>query len=211
MKINRLVYIIAGLMLVVVLLGLRGCKLTDKLSILEGQHKELQSTADALEKAHLKLEIETERTIAAKDAIIADRDATIADKQGQVVTGNKKLADLEAEYATLGQDKDAKIANLLSQVETLKANLTLAYGIISDKDAIITAWDAKFTAQVKLTDSWKARYETEARLHAITRQELGAIASQMRITRFTGKLKSGLVILAAGFIVYDKFIGKGSK
>jgi hypothetical protein len=198
-----------ALILVVVLAGLRACKLTDRLSVLEGQHQALTATASALGKANVKLEAEVKRINVEKDAIIADRDKTIAAKQGQVVTGNKKLSDLEAEYATLGQDKEAKISNLQSQVATLKGNLTVAYSIIADKDAIIAAWTAKLNAQVTLTDSWKARYEAEARLHAISRQELGITARKLQVARLTGTLKSGLCIAAGGYLAYTML--KGSK
>jgi len=197
-----------ALILVVVLAGLRACKLTDRLSVLEGQHQALTATASALGKANVKLEAEVKRINVEKVAIIADRDKTIAAKQGQVVTGNKKLSDLEAEYATLGQDKDAKILNLQAQVETLKGNITFKDSIIADKDAIIAAWTVKFNAQVKLTDSWKARYEAEARLHEISRQELGIMARKLSAARFTGTLKSGLCITLAGIIGYRLIAGK---
>jgi uncharacterized coiled-coil protein SlyX len=140
---------------------------------------------------------------AAQSVVIAERDATIAAKNNDISSGNKKLESLESEYETLGQDKDAKITNLQSQVATLKGNLTLAYSIIEDKDAQITAWQVKFAASEQIFSEWKKAYEDEHRLRLMAEGLVTSLEKKQSRTLFVSKLKNVALVGLAGVAAYN--------
>jgi hypothetical protein len=200
--------IAAAAVILLALAGYRACNLTDDYSELKGQYKTYVSLAEAQARARNERVNALSAMASAQNRVIEERDATIAAKQGQVVSGNKKLADLEAEFATLGQDKDAKIVNLQAQVATLKANITLAYSIISDKDAIIGAWGAKFDAQVKITDEWVRAYNDEHKLRLMSESLVSSCEKRLKASRFASGAKNIVIVAAGGWLAYNAIRGK---
>lgn len=144
-----------------------------------------------------------EKVISAKDVVIAEREAAIVSKSTQISKSNENLTRLESEYKTLGADKDAKITNLQSQVAVLKGNVTIAYGIIADKDVQITAWEVKFTTAVKISDEWKLAYEREHGLRLQCEGLVTTLEKRIRVQGFTSKLKNVAVVGLAGLAAYN--------
>lgn len=169
----------------------------------KGKYEAYRAIAGADAKAMVARVDGLEKVIAAKDKVIEERDATIAAKQGQVASGNKRLADLEAEFTTLGTDKDAKISNLQSQVAILKDNLTIAYSIIEDKDAQIGAWKIKFDTAVKISDEWKIAYEGEQKLRLMAEGLVERLENRVKTTLFVSKLKNVALVGLAGVAAYN--------
>jgi len=204
--------IIGGLTLIVIIAVARSCRLTDKLSILEGQHEILTETANSLAKSHAELEAETKKILAAKDAEIAAIKAAAGKPTPAEIAKDTTIAAQQAKIATLEAQGD--IAGALATAKAEIAEWASKFTLAEERHAtaiaaLDAAWVSKFNVQVKLTDSWKARYENEARLHDISRQELGIVSRKLQAARFTGTLKSGLVVALAGYLAYNAVKGKG--
>jgi hypothetical protein len=100
------------------------------------------------------------------------------------------------------------VANLKAQIAAWSSKFTLAQAVIAEKDKIISAWAAKFNAQVVISESWKAKYDAECRLLRLAEQGWKASESKLRWTRVMGNIKSGAVIAAAGYIIFNAIQGK---
>ncbi len=181
----------------------RYCGVTDAYSEMKGRYEAYRAVAGADARAMQERIDALEDIRAAQDAVIAERDATIAAKNKDITTGNKKLESLESEYETLGQDKDAKIVNLQSQVATLKDNLTIVYSIIEDKDAQLGAWATKFVTQEKISAEWKQAYESENRLRLMAEGLVTRLEHKVKTTLFISKLKNVAVVGLAGYAAYN--------
>ena len=169
----------------------------------KGKYEAYRAIAGADAKAMSERIDGLEKVIAAKDVVIAEREDSIVQKSQQISKSIEKLTRLESEYETLGADKDAKITNLQSQVATLKDNLTVVYSIIADKDTIISAWDAKFTAAVKISDEWKLAYEGEKKLRLQCEGLVTTLERRIATQGFVSKLKNVAVVGLAGFAAYN--------
>ncbi len=194
-----------GVVVITLLIGTayRYCGVTDAYSEMKGRYEAYRAIAGADARAMQSRIDALEDIRAAQDAVISERDATIAAKNKDISTGNKKLASLESEYETLGQDKDAKIVNLQSQVATLKDNLTIVYSIIEDKDAQLGAWVNKFDAQAKISAEWKQAYEQEHNLRLMAEGLVTSLEKKQSRTLFTSKLKNAVIVGLAGVAAYN--------
>jgi hypothetical protein len=147
--------------------------------------------------------------IKAQNVVIAERDAAIVSKSQQISTSVEKLTQLEAEYATLGTDQDAKILNLQSQVATLKANITLYQGVIADKDVQIDAWKNKYGASEKISGEWKQAYESEYNLRLMAEGLVTLCEKRLSRTLFVSKLKNIALVGLAGYATITILNQKG--
>jgi hypothetical protein len=141
--------------------------------------------------------------ITAQNKTISERDAEIVSKYQQISTSVKKLTQLEAEFATLGADNAAKVTNLVTQVATIKRNLTLAYSIIEDKDAQIGAWRIKFDTAEKISAEWKRAYEGEQKLRLMAEGLVTLCEKRQSRTLFASKLKNVAIVGLAGVAAYN--------
>jgi len=169
----------------------------------KGKYEAYRAIAGADAKAMAGRIDHLEKLVVSQNKVISDADAAIVSKSKQISTSIEKLTRLESEYETLGADKDAKITNLQSQVATLKDNLTVVYSIIADKDTIISAWDAKFTAAVKISDEWKLAYEGEKKLRLQCEGLVTTLEKRIATQGFVSKLKNVAIVGLAGYAAYD--------
>jgi len=194
-----------GVVILTLLIGTayRYCRVTDSYGEMKGKYEAYRAIAGADARAMQDRIDALEDIRVAQDAVIAERDAAIVSKSQQISTSVKKLTQLEAEYATLGTDKDAKILNLQSQVATLKGNLTVAYSIIEDKDAQLGAWAIKFDAQAKISGEWKIAYEGEQKLRLMAEGLVERLENRVKTTLFVSKLKNVALVGLAGVAAYN--------
>ena len=141
-------------------------------------------------------------SIAAKDKLLADKTTMIGHKTEIVGQLTKKQAELEAQFKLI-KDCPGQVINLSSQIVTLKDTIVTKYGIISDfgdKVVLLTAqkgdalagWDNEKRLRLACDDQ-------SAACDAVQKQ----LARDLKICRLTGKLKTGMVIAAAGYILYN--------
>ena len=127
---------------------------------------------------------------------------TIGQKDGDLTQLVQKMHRLEA-----NGDLPAQVANLKEQIAVWSSKFTLAQAVIAEKDKIISAWAAKYDAQVTISESWKAKYDAECRLLQLATQGWKSAEGKLRWTRVMSNIKSGLIVGALGYIGYSALKG----
>jgi len=202
------VYAGAGLALVVVLIAFgRACRIGDKYSRLEGRYQEALKIAKADTEVLNKTIAEKEAAIRAMDKKLATSEKTIDHLTGGIGQKNRELDALDVKLATAKTDAE-RVPILRAEVAAWAEKFSLAELTIAEKDRQIAAWETKFNSQVGISQDWILKYENEARLHKITREEISALKTRLISTRLVGTLKSGLVLAAVGYIGYSALRGK---
>jgi len=182
---------------------IRACRLYDEVSVLKGKH-------EALRVAYADLDMKSRDYIAAAKSDIEARDKAIMEKEveinrirGKVEAQDKTIAGLEAEYVNLGENKDAKIANLQAQVTAWREKFTLAEAVIAEKDAIIFDMTAKYDAQVKISAEWRGQYQRQAELHSVALERIAAMEKEWRGVRVGSRLKTYAIAAVTAGLVYS--------
>lgn len=205
-------YVIVGaaLLLLVIYLG-RSCSIRGKYQELHGEYKTLKAISD-----------EDRRQL----------NAVIAAKSAEIEQLTKKISDI---IANVGQpspaevDKDQKIAELAAKVLALEAQGDLAGALAASKAECVQlsekftlaeqrhklniweldqAWQAKYNAQVRISDAWKKQYENEAALNAVSQKLIGTLESKVKILRLKSNVKSLAIVAAGGYLAYQAIKGK---
>lgn len=202
------VYAGAGLALIIALIAFgRACRIGDKYSRLEGQYQE------ALRITRIDAEIlnqtiaEKEKAIAALDKRLVASAQAVGHLTGAIGQKDSDLAGLDAKLKDAKTDAE-RVPILRAEVAAWAEKFNLAELTIAEKDKQIEAWEAKFSSQVTISESWKQKFENEARLHEISRDEISALKARLISTRLVGTLKSGLIVAAIGYIGYQAIRGK---
>jgi hypothetical protein len=139
--------------------------------------------------------------IAEKDKLLAAKTDTIARKDTIINGLGARQSELEAEYVTL-KNCDSRLVNLTLQVVNLEDTIKVKDGIISDKDDMIFLLTAqKFDALAGWENTKKMLSAAEAQANACdaVRKQL---ARDLKIKQLTGTVKTGIVLAAAGYVLY---------
>ncbi len=205
MKINNTVKLIGvGIVAILAVAFLmRSCTLYDKVSELKGEHEALQIAYADLDMKSREMIAAYQQDIAAKDKAIAEANHTVGIIKDKLKTKDAAIADLEAEYVNLGENKDAKISNLQAQIAVWKDKFTLAEGIIAEKDAIIFDLTAKYETQVKITLEWKASYDRQTELHSVCLERITAMEKEWRGVKFASRVKTYVIAAVGAALVYS--------
>ena len=187
-----------------------GLRIRDKASVVAGQYEEALTQERVNGKA-LTLQIaKANEVVAQKNTIIAEKNAAIGHLTNAIGRKDSDLTQLVQKMHRLEVNGDlpAQVANLKAQIAAWSSKFTLAQAVIAEKDKVISAWAAKFNAQVVISESWKAKYDAECRIRHLAEQGWKASESKLRWTRVMGNIKSGAVIAAAGYIIFNAIQGK---
>lgn len=197
----KLVAVIVTLSVAVVFLLMDKCGNSGKLDRLKGQHEEHSKVA-TLER-QLKEEIinDQQEEIEKQDLLIAKTNKEVEIKNRLVSKLDSTIADLEDEFGNLEQ-QDAKIGNLLQQVEAWKEKFSLAQGIIADKDSDIFSINKKYEAQLIVSNQYKELYESSLGEIKILKDINKAQDWQIKKLRLTSNLKTGIVGLLVAATIY---------
>lgn len=205
-------YVFAGvvLLLLVVFLG-RSCAIRGKYLELKGEYKTLKAISDEDRK---------------------QLNAVIAAKSAEIEQLTKKISDIIANAGQPSQaevEKDQQIAELSAKVHALEAQGDLAGALAASKAEcaqwaakftlaeerhkadifnLNTAWQAKFDAQVSISESWKQDRDNEHKLRLLAEDMNSVLESKVKSLQLTGKAKSLLVIAGAAYLGYQA-ISKG--
>jgi len=182
---------------------MRSCTLYDKVSELKGEHEALQVAYADLDMKSRAAIAGLEQDIAAKDKAIAESNHTIAVIRDKIQAKDEDINRLEAEYVNLGENKDAKISNLLAQVVAWKNKFTLAEEIIAQKDGIIFDLTGKYEAQVVISAEWKAQLDRQVELHTVCLERIKVMEKEWRGVKFGSKVKTYVMAAVGAGLVYS--------
>jgi len=197
--------ILIGLAIILLIVGItsvnKACKLTDKVSYLGGELKILRQEAATLKKDKLAEIAKAEQTKKDMDKIVKAKDTDIARKTEIINHLTGTIGQLDDALAVAKTDAE-RVIILTAQVKQWSDKFTLAEGIIADKDDVIFSLNAKYEAQVKISNNWKALFDTEITKSKIQEDLSSALKRDLRLCRLGGRVKSGLVIAGVAAVVY---------
>jgi len=204
---KNLPYIIGFLLVCgVIFLVFRSCNLYDKNSVLHGQLGEAKNIAEADAKLKDALIAKQNTIIGQANKEIAERDKAIGHLTNTIGHRDADLVTLGGRLAQAKTDTD-RVPILTAMVENWRAQYNTATLIIAEKDKVISAWAAKYDAQVVISESWKAKCDAECRIRHLAEQGWKASESKLRWTRVMGNVKTGIIIAAAIKIGSDMIKG----
>jgi chromosome segregation ATPase len=209
MKIKPIYWIALTLALALGIAVCDGLRIRDKGSAIAGQYEEALTQARVNGEA-LTIQIaKMTEIVGQKDKEIAERDKAIGQMTNTIGQKDSDLTQLAQKLHTLEANGDlpAQVANLKEQVAVWSSKFTLAQAVIAEKDAIISAWAAKYAAQVVISDAWKSKYEGELHLRTLAEKGWEASERKLKWTRVMGNIKTGIIIAAAIKIGADMIKG----
>jgi hypothetical protein len=68
---------------------------------------------------------------------------------------------------------------------------------------IIAAWSAKFDAQAVISETWKAAYDNEHRLRALSEDLNKSLEHQGKVSRLYGKLTTAGLAAAGVYLIIN--------
>ena len=193
--------VIIALCVAIVFLFMDKCGSSSKLDKLKGEYKEASEIAKVERLIKEEIIKEQKEEIEVLNTTIEVKNTTIAKKEQSNAKLDNQVADLEREFGNLEQ-QDAKIGNLMQQVEVWKEKFSLAQSIIADKDEIIFSLTKKYNAQLIISNSYKDMYETFAQNTKKLQSIVTAQDWQIRKLRLTSGVKTGIVLGLAGLVIY---------
>jgi len=189
-------------------------RLRDKASVIAGQYEEALKVAKA-NYALLDKEILDQRVvIEEKDKAIAKLNQSISIVYTDIGHRDRDIADLlvKLREAEANNDLPAQVANLKEQVRAWSEKFTLAQAIISEKDEIISSWALKYAAQVTISDSWKAKYESENHLRLLAEEGWNVTAKRLQRSSLSNGIKTAIIYagcVVVGLEVIKNQVNKG--
>jgi len=182
-----------------------GLRIRDKASVVVGRYQEAAAIAEADAKIKDALIAKQNTIIGQKDKEIAEKIKIIGQKTNAIGQKDKELDKIRGTWPKLSADCRAK---LLELDNTWAQKFSLSEAIIAEKDKIISAWAAKYAAQVIISDAWKQKYESELHLRTISERGWKVAERKLRWTRAMSTMKSGLIVGCLGYIGYSVIKGK---
>lgn len=209
MKIKPTAWIALFLALALTVAVCDGLRIRDKASVIAGQYEEALNVAKANSDV-LNLQIaEMNKIVGQKDKEIVRLNESISIIYTDIGNRDMDIADLlvKLREAEANNDLPAQVANLKEQVRIWSEKFTLAESVIAEKDNIIASWAAKYDAQVTISETWKAQYESEVHLRTLAEEGWNVTARKLRKASIGNNLKT-IVIYAGAVIVGLEVIKK---
>lgn len=206
----EMIAVIAAVILALVFL-VRSCRLNDRYSGLKGEYR-----------AYRAISIEDGK-------LLAER---IGAKTAEIEALTRKIADIIAQAGRPSEaeiEKDKTIAVLRKQVATLESQGDLAGALTASKAEcaewskkftlaeerhksemfnLNATWQAKYDAQVGISEAWKAQCEREGQLRLLAEGMNGVLERKVKIMQFTGTVKSTIVIAAIAYLGFQAIKAK---
>ncbi len=203
-------YVAIGLGSVVLLIGVwiwRSRPIWDNSSVIHGKYLQAKAEYNTLKKAADKQIELLKKDIAEKDKDIAERDKKIAANTASLVATNVKLAGLEKDYALL-TDCPSQKENLLQQVSTWKDKFSLAQDTITQQGGQIFSLTAQYNDQVKISEELQRKLTSCENVSVKCDNDVRGLQKDIKRMRFWTNVKTGVVVVAAGYIAYSFLKGK---
>lgn len=200
-------YGLIGLVLIIIfVLFTRSCRLYDENSVLKGKYEAYRKIA-TIDHERLITEINKQTDIiteknkaiekiladAAKpNPLVAAQDKLIKDQQ-------KKIADLEEQGDLSGALQAAK-EEIGQWSEKFRIAEEQHGAELFDLNA---AWQAKFDAQVVISESWKQDWTNEHNLRLLAEKRIGGLESSLKHSKLIDVASTMLVVGFSGAIAYN--------
>ena len=205
MKIKPVYWIALALALALAVAVCDGLRIRDKASVVAGRYQEAAAIDEADAKLKDALIAKQNTIIGQKNKEIAEKNEVIGQKTNAIGQKDKELDKIRGTWSTLSADCQTRLRELDT---TWAQKFSLSEAIIAEKDKVISAWAAKFNAQVVISESWKAKYDAECRLLQLATQGWNVAERKLRWTRVMSTVKSGLIVGCLGYIGYSVIKGK---
>jgi len=196
------VTVVVALSLAMVFLLMDKCGNSRKADELKERYEEASQIAKVERLIKEEIIKEQEKRIEEQDLLIAEANKKVEIKESHISILGNTVTELEEEFGGLA-DKDAKIDNLMKQVEVWKEKFSLSQSIIADKDDIIFSLTAQYQAQLVISNAYKDMYDTLT----LNMKKLESIVTaqdwQIKRLKLTGGLKTSIVLGLAGLIIFN--------
>jgi len=185
----------------------RSCRITDAYSRMRGAYEEARRIAEADHAIQLKAIEAANAQIVELDKKLLSSEQVISDIRGLLTLKDAHLADLNDALGKARTDSE-RVPILTSMVETWKAKYADLEGVVVEKDKQLSAWGAKYAAQVTISDSWKAQYEAEHRLRLSGETLLGTLEGKYRRAKLMSSVKNVALVALVGATAFQFIKGK---
>jgi hypothetical protein len=205
MKIKLIYFVVLGLALALTISVCDGLRYKEKTSVLIGNLEQvlIQERLNAAEQ---------DKIIAAKNIVIAEQDKKLITSAQVIGHMTKAIGQKDAEldkirgtWSILSAECQFKLHEL---DDTWGGKYRLLEGVVVEKDKQITAWAGKYDAQVVISDAWKAKFEGAQRLLTISASVNKSLIRKVKTQAIIGNIKTGAVVAAAGYIIFNAIKGK---
>jgi hypothetical protein len=197
MRVKPVYYIAFALVLALTVAVCDGLRIRDKASVLAGRYQEAAAIAKANEKSLTTQISRMTEIVGQKDKIIAEKIEIIGHMTNDIGQKDKELDKIRGTWSKLSTECQAKLLELDT---TWAQKFSLSEAIVAEKDKVISAWAAKYAAQVIISDAWKQKYESEGHLRTISEQGWKLANRKLKTRSIIGNIKTGAIIAAAGYI-----------
>lgn len=189
-------WILVGILVLgVIFLAMDNCGDTAKYNKLKGEYQTYYNISRVVISKSLEAIDEQGEEIVALDekityllGIIEVKDKDLADKEDE-------LGELKREFADLEECQQ--------QYNKLVEAFTLCKSIGLDKDHVIFNLNEKYEAQVVISLKYKDMYESVQPLIDIHIKQVKELENINRRLKLTSKLKTGIVVVVAGVVLYS--------
>jgi len=207
MKIRPIYFIALALAIAFGIAVVDGLRIRDKYSISIGNYQ-AELVSSKKDGAALTLQIaKANEIVGQQNTIIAERDKAIGHLTNTIGHRDADLVTLGGRLAQAKTDTD-RVPILTAMVENWRAQYNTATLIIAEKDKVISAWAAKYDAQVTISESWKQKYEGELHLRTLAEKGWKSAEGRLRWTRVMGNVKTGLILGSIAYFGYSAIKGK---
>jgi hypothetical protein len=181
----------------------KACDLKDGYSVKAGEYK-AQLARKKADEARVKREnAALYQDIVAQDAKIGKLEADIKAKTQNITHLTNAISGLNTDLAAARTDAE-RVVILTTLVENYKEKCGVYEAIIVDKDKEIAAWGVKFVDMEKVASNYKGLWEEALIRESALNSMNTKLSNQLKVARFGGKLKTGLVLTALAVVAYGE-------
>lgn len=211
MQVRPAHWIALGLALALGVAVCDGFRVRDRYSVAVGKYQEADKIAKADATVKDSLIVEQKKVIAAKDQQIANIIANAGQPSALEVVKDKVIAAQQKKIADYEAQGDLRAALEASKAES--RDWAEKFTLAEERHAqdifnLNAAWQAKDDAQVAISNAWKAKYESEARLRSMAEKNWKGAETKLKWTRTVSNIEKLVIGGIAGKLIYDKLKGK---
>ncbi len=181
----------------------RACDLKDGYSVLAGEYKAMLAKGKADAKVLAAENLKLAKDIVARDEVIAKKDKDIAAKQNNINNLSIRIDGLGDALDAAKTDAE-RVPILTAMVDTWTEKYNVLSGVVADKDKIIAEWEGKFLDQQKIATNYRIQLDAALDREDVLNHMNTKLSNQLRIARFGGKLKTGIVLTALAVVAYGE-------
>jgi hypothetical protein len=182
-----------------------GLRIRDKASVIAGRYQEAAAIAKADAKLKDALIAKQNTIIGQKNKEIAEKNEVIGHMTNDIGQKDKELDKIRGTWSTLSADCQAKLLELDT---TWAQKFSLSEAIVAEKDKVISAWAAKYAAQVTISESWKQKYESELHLRTLAERGWKTSDRKLKISRIVSNVEKSVIVFIVGKAAYRALKGK---